>query len=690
MRDRMKISTIFWSMVVVLLLASSPALASGQQATSPPADDGVGTAATTSGNDEETAPAAPAGTALPMQLQPMEGPGMVWGSIRSEGQIAIGVRGVSQNGSEGRYAKDVDLDSGIRILETHWVLSPENRGAGQWFDRAVIDINGAGGDPYENYGVSLSKIGKYRFDARTRKVDYKYTSTGDHKVWDVTRWFTDIKLSVRPVNNLDLYADYGRFTQNGDMNTTFDFSRNEFVMDAPIDTEGQSWAVGARYNRSGTSAFIEQEFYSFKDNVGRMTFNNTGLSPDESEIDMLQDSELRSINAPITKGGINALLLDNRVQLNADLLYSEQDMAYAYDLYWTGLDFSRRPTDGTEGSLGEATRKVLHGNFFAGFQVIPRASVTARYRYRSWDQSGSNRYDTASLFTETGAASVDIETNDSVYKITDNQFLVGGKGSFDQGSVYAEVGVSNRDQSFLGGLIDDAEETKTVALRVGGTYRPSRMLDLKLGYDLGDVDDPFTRISPTRVNKFRVRLNARPVMGVLVGGHFVYRNVENTMSDLDLTQKGVGFHATYDWNAGNFVTVAYSRNDIDRAITMSFWFPRNNLVTDTIVQDLADNVFTVATDVTVSPDLPLTVYGSVNIAKSDSDEPELPDLGPLAVVRLNFYDLIGGARYVFPNGLFFDAQGRYINYEDTGDLVSAGVDDYDAAIFTLLLGFRFD
>jgi hypothetical protein len=276
------------------------------------------------------------------------------------------------------------------------------------------------------------------------------------------------------------------------------------------------------------------------------------------------------------------------------------------------------------------------------------------------------------------------------YKITDNQFMVGAKGNFGAGSVYGEIGVSNREQIFNNDAYEDEADTQKLAFRLGGTLRPSRMFDLKASYDYGDIDDPFTRISPSKVNAFRFRVNSRPANGFIVGGHYTYRKVENTVSEFEFKQNGFGVHATYTTPAGSFFTLAYTRFDIDQQIPVSFWLSFAAPTLSTQLQDLANNVFTLAADVTVSQNVPFGVYGSASVVTSDSEELGFTtETTPGAVIALNFYDLIAGVRYTFARGFFVDAQGRFIDYQDDNVFVN-GLDNYDAGIFTLALGFRFD
>ncbi len=699
MRTQTKVSMIFCSMVAVVLLGYGPALAAPQQATDAPpaiqraaatsaAVEATGSDTAAGPGDADDTSAVGSGTARPI-LQDTEGPGQVWGSIRSQGQISVGIRAVSQNGSESRYDKDIDLDSGVRILDTHWVLSPADRNADSAYDRIVIDVNGAYGDPYEYYAAQVYKAGKYRFDARTRKADFKWAVTGDHKIWDTTSWFTDVAASVNATPRLELYANFNHVSRNGDSIRPIDISRNEFEVDVPVDSRGQTWAVGGRYRRGGTSFYIQQEQYSFKNNVPRSTQNNAGLSPDEAEVFFFSEQEVQSIDAPATKGGFSSNLANNRVQLDGDLMYSKQRLAFAFDSYWQGLNFQRNELEVIDGALGSGDREVLHGNFFAGFAVDPAASLTVRYRHRSWDQNAFRMFDTAESFAD-GSSTLTVERLFTEYEITDSQFLVGAKGNVRLGSIYGEVGFSNREQEFDNAGSGVETETQTLALRVGGTLRPSRAFDLKVAYDYGDIDDPFTRISPSKVNKFRVRVNSRPTNGLIVGGHYTYRKVENTISEFDFEQSGFGVHTTYSTATGSFFTVSYNRFDIDQQIPVSFWLSFAAPTLTTAMQDLANNVFAVAADVTLSQSVPFALYGSASVVSSDSDELGFTTVTtPGAVIALNYYDIIVGVRYTFARGLFFDAQGRFIDYQDDNVFVG-GLDDYDAGIFTLALGFRFD
>ena len=54
---------------------------------------------------------------------------------------------------------------------------------------------------------------------------------------------------------------------------------------------------------------------------------------------------------------------------------------------------------------------------------------------------------------------------------------------------------------------------------------------------------------------------------------------------------------------------------------------------------------------------------------------------------MKYYDARLGLRYVLSMGLILDAQGRWMEYEDTSSLFSDN--SYDATMFTFGLGYRF-
>jgi len=78
----------------------------------------------------------------------------------------------------------------------------------------------------------------------------------------------------------------------------------------------------------------------------------------------------------------------------------------------------------------------------------------------------------------------------------------------------------------------------------------------------------------------------------------------------------------------------------------------------------------------VSEEIPLGVFGSVSWLDSSGTVP------------LDWYDVRFGGRYTLPQGVFFEVEGRFLEYEEDTELPSS-VDDYDASIVTVLVGYRF-
>lgn len=635
-------------------------------------------------------PAEAEGQSKPIWIRPrqLDVAGRRVGPARLQGTIELGLRTVDVGGRKTKYREDIDLENGARLLNTRLIITPEQRTPGRWFDRATIIADGVGGDPYETWGVSLYRSQTYRFDVRSRTVDYFWAVTGEPHQWNLTREMVDARLSMTPVDGLEVFGMFNRFSQDGVLGTTRDISRNEFHFDQPIDQDGSSWSVGARYTFDRTVLFFDQEVRQFNDNSGYSSGFNTGFAPDEAFLTFLEAREVRAVDVPVTRGGVNTWLADGRVNVMADVLYSNQTLGFSWGRQWDGENFQNRPVSVSENAFGETEREILHGNVAVVVKAHDIVNVVGRYRRRGWDQEGGSFADEFTLFTEEDTFTRARGLSDSGYEIFHNQFLVGGELLPAPGvTLFAEVGFTQRDQVFAyettsgfpeGGEREEDIVTDTTAFRLGGTYRPSSLWDVTVAYDRGNVDDPFTRISPTEANRFKIRARTRPRDGVTVGGHYTYRDVTNTVSEHELTFKGFGLFASYTRPDGTaFANVSYDRQDVDSETPIRFVFPFfGNFVDGLAVYETADNVFIAAAEYQLSESVPLAIYGSLSYIDSSG------------TVTLEFVDGIIGGRYTFSNGFYLDVQGRFIDYQEDTELPSS-LDDYDAKIFTVGVGFRF-
>ena len=626
-------------------------------------------------------------------------PGTVYGNTRITGQFMLAFRGVSVGGNQELYAKDIDLDDGLRIKGTNVVLTPADRTASNWYDRARLIVDGVGGDPYETVMLDLTKIGLYKVDVRTRKVDsFLYDPSSYHR-WEEERRMTSASLSVTPLDGLEVFADFGRWSKYGTRQTTRSIAANTFAFDENLDQEVSNLAGGVRYTAAatGTTVFFTQEFNKYKFNVPATTTDNLGLEqPDKAVLFFMQEQEVRAMDAPVSFGGVNQTFLNGRGQVYADFLYSKQKMAFTFNRYWDGLNFVEQLTRENEGAMGDATRQLKHGNLTASGAVHQMVTVYGKYRRRQWDQT-ANQTTTKATVGGDGFGSISPTFYDPAYDISMDQFAIGADLHSRQFNVFGEIGVLKEKIFYAAEERNEGEEFRPeeTTFKIGGSAR-ARKVNLRFTYDRGDIDDPVTRVSPTKVNKLTVRAGGPVMNNLTASAHFTYRKSENPevgccppASDTDYRFKATtfGLSATYSFMQRGWATATYNYTDLNTSVPIAFVNGPDNAIAR---YENKQHVFTLGGDYKVSETVPFSVYGLITWLSSDGVSGDDVNVAitqnPLGI---GYYDVRLGGRWVHESGLLIDGEARFIDFEDDflQRLDVGGA--YDATIFSIGVGWRF-
>lgn len=619
--------------------------------------------------------------------------GTVSSGFRLDGDLLFGYRIVDSDGRFAKYREDIDIDDGFRLLQGKMTFVPGGDEPAGWFDRIEIEGNGLFGDPYERWGLEVRKAGSYRLQVRNRSADYFNDLTGVHHAWDLTRTNTDVDLSVTPMENLEIWGSASRFRQSGVLDTVRDISRDEFEFhDVPLDQTGASWSFGARYRLDRTVFWADQEFRSFDDNGGFGSRGlNQGFAPDESFLTFFEQREVRSVRAPVSRAGVSTALLDSRLRLSGNFLISDQDMGFSFSRYWEGANFQERPVTVSQDAVGDLTREVRHGNLEALYRATDRVSVSLDYRRRSWEQDAESFNNLLEVF-EDGGRTISPEEFAPSYDVTLDQVTVGAEiAPTDSLSVFAEIGLTNKDQEF--DIVEDEEtiETDTVAYKFGARVRPTRALDMEASYERGDIDDPFTRISPTESNALKVKARVRPGGGWQLSGTLTYRDRTNDVTSVDLQTLNWGVNATYNVTAERWLMVSYARMDYESTVPIVFRPFFGGSATGIADNTIDNDIITAVGEYRFGDEGPLTLLGRVAYVDSSS---VLPTLGFTSAVRaspdhdLRYADWSLGLRVDLVENLFGQVSGRFVDYQEDTSL-ETDVDDYDARIVTIGFGVRF-
>lgn len=618
--------------------------------------------------------------------------GTLSSGFRFDGEVLVGYRLVDQDGFTPKFREDIDLEEGGRLLHGVITLLPAGDEPVGWFDRIRVRGAGLGGDPYETWGLEARKTGSYRLDVRGRSADYFNQFSGNLHSWDTSRSHTDVDLSINATDNLEVWGKFRRFEQTGTRITTRDISRNVFQLEEPLDQAANTWGVGARGRFGSTTIWLEQSFRNFDDNGGIGSRGlNTGLGSDEAFLTFLEQREVRSMDAPTSRGGFSTRFGDGAFRLSGDFLYSNQELDFSFSRLWEGGDFAQRPIESEHTVSGGVERDIRHGTLEALWRASDQLTFSVRYRRRGWEQDGDNSVRIVDELLQQGDVTTTTRQGVSTYDVTLDQVTVGGEITPSASlSLFAEVGVANREQNFLADGNEIDSETDETTYKLGARVRPSRAFDVTASYERGDVDDPFVRVAPTESNALKVKARFRPSGPWQIAGNLTFRDRFNEISRVQLQTVNFGGSVTYRGGAGRWLMLGYSRLDFDGSVPIvyrPFFAGSASAVADS---QILSNVLTLAGEYRAG-ETPLTLFGRATHVTSDG---QLPVVGFTDAFRLSnfreieFTDWTLGLRYLFGDGLYAQASGRYVDYEETTDLFSDR-DDYDAALFTVGFGLRF-
>lgn len=607
-----------------------------------------------------------------------------FGGFRIYGDVLFNVQSVDVDGNDTRFRKDFGLNDGVYLGSSKLTFVPDGDEPVGWFDTLEIHGDGLGFDSdkqnrYRQWGVTAKKAGKYRFDLRSRAHNYFWAWDGYPGEFDLDRAFTDIDLSVNATENLVVQARYRRWTNSGDQLSQFNYGGQKSEFPTQVDQSGNTFGLGLRYRFGDTTVFLNQDFRDFKSDYDLRDVGNGALAS-------INQSEVRDFSAPVTSGGFRTNLADRRVQIDGDLLYSKQTLDSNYDRVW---ETSTGGTDDTT-SVGEAERELLHANARVLWQPSTAWSLSARYARRGWDQQGFRNLD------DDGRQ----DRNGLDYEVTLDRFLVGVEfAPVRTVSVFGEFGSVKREQRFTGLNDTDANDTQTdtTAYKFGARFRAGRLVDLEGSYERNDIDNPFARISASDTRGYKLKLRVRPSWHWTLSGTYTEWKAESDpllatdgTSDLATSEfRNLGFNLAYTGGAGRMLYVGYAYLDNEINTPVIIWNPIPRFEVDAqALYEGKNTVWTFGGEYLLAESFPATLYANLNYVDSDTTEVRAPELIWTPVdFPVVYYDIRGGVRYVLPFGLMLDAQGRWMQYEDTSSLFSSNT--YEASMFTFGVGYRF-
>jgi hypothetical protein len=591
------------------------------------------------------------------------------------GSFLIGFQSVDVNGADNKYREDINLDSGPRLFNLHFDLTPGEE-LGNFADQLQFDVSDLGNSPFQTISLRMRKNARYEFRYDRRQSDYFYEDTilppeladirlssgGDFHTFDYQRVrdTANLQFFLSPAAKLSFGIEH--MTKRGNSTTTIDISRDEFEFDRPVEEDLNRYTAGFEYAWDKVTLVLEEGYHTYN-NTGEIFLpgfslgeNPTGASLDFYFLDQpyeqtTHEHTARLVARPNDRWNI---VLGTVVQ-NAEIDVTASERSQ-------GTSFSGGPlaTDLTGG--GNIDRDILLLDLSTTYRLNPRWAVVGAAWSRELDQKGSFAFggslNEGTWDIQTTGAEAGLE-----FQATPKVIL--SAGIREESRDVKHAGEEGSD----GSPLDlEKETTDHTGLFATVAWRPSSKLRWVTRFENSAFDDPFTLVSPTDRQRLRSRLTWRWTEEWSLTGSYTLMRDENDNSGWQGDSDQLQLHVAL--NRGPIsATLGYGFLQIDREVNQLVDFGGSPLpipIAYNIDTDFIDGSLRWAIDERWA------VGGDARIYSNDGS------------FGLDRTDLRGWVEALCGAGYVLRAGYRTVDYDET----DYNFDDYDANILELGFGYR--
>ena len=504
------------------------------------------------------------------------------------GGVEVGYRDVGVEGNEDKYREDVNLpDDAFRLFGLDLAWRPREGGG---LDELTLDARNLGDEPHSSAQLRARNVGRWDLTARYRKSDHFYRDTGyffrdegDLHSWDAERASYGLDFRVKAADWVTLGLGADRMERDGQSTTSRTLQRDVFVLARPVDQTATSYWVGADFHAGWADITVEQRLSSYENRFSMTAEAESGEDPGGATVDTYEQLQVQDADTPISRisfAGNPAEWL----RFSAGYLRADADLDYRVDGDWAGLDYDDSPAGNapepystTLTNAGAVERTV--DAWAADVSVRPgsRVELTLAGASRSYEQDGTIDWvEEQTGGKDEGPFTVQGALHDEL-RLDDLGLTVRWEVAR---SLALSAGVSYQERTAEFELAGPEVTTERTLYRGGVRYRPGEVVDVRVDYEQGSDDGPYTQVSPTDNDRLRAEIRLRPTKALQLGLRFKDETRENDLTyplglptddvppvteigqaRFDVTSWGV----SCGWKRGERLdlTVGYDRTELD-------------------------------------------------------------------------------------------------------------------------------
>ena len=518
---------------------------------------------------------------LPVGAPPEERDLRPWDPYDISLMLELGGQVVDVSENNDIYRSHLNYQDGLRLFNFDF------RGKGRedaFFTDFFFQGGGWGGDPYQWVRFGASKNKWFDFRGHYRESEYFWAFPGfarnQHRN-DQKRRLQSYDLTLFPKSRVRGRLGYTRNSSFGLALTTFDFSRDEFLLFEPIRQTFDEYRGGVEWKISAWNFFFLQSYRFFRND--RELFLPVAFDPGNSTTGetFLNDSQrFHPIRGKIPFSRLTiAGRPHKKLDVTARILYSDSEVDDTRFEVSNGRTFQGQDVEIVSRSLDVASRPNTVADGAVTWRPISKLTISEVMRFNQFSISGTGLADIETRDILSGVVTPSQEVLQNLIKFKSYFNRVEARYDFDR-RLGVRVGYifTHRDVElvhFEDGLLEAQEETEldTNTLVLGANFRPTRRFSLFVDWEHGEFDNVFTRLSAADIDRLRVRARWKLAEGVRVSGsYFLFDNTNpNPLINSDQENRGFSLDFQLTRFQRAYLNLGYSRNDVSTSTDVSFF-----------------------------------------------------------------------------------------------------------------------
>jgi hypothetical protein len=519
------------------------------------------------------------GLALAQETPSGETQQRTWCNMSISANIEAGWRTQDVDGNKDIYRTHINLTDGFKFFNVYIEGLPTDKSS-KWLDAFRISTTSFVDEPTQRASVMFRKRGVYKFDFNYRDQKYIFLypdfARGQHRN-DNQRRFYDVNLAITP-GQMRVNLGFSRYTFDGSAFSTWDFSRDEFFVFAPVDRTTNDFRLGWDFSLAGIDFALEQIFrdYDGKSDFSLDPADSLGNNPtNRTKIREFRRFAPVEGTAPVSRISLHKQF-GEKVDLTGRYVFSKSNVDFTAEQFVRGIDFSGNPLTQEIDWLGTADRPSHLAEIGGIVDVTEALRVSDAFRFHQYKIDGETSETITTLVgTPPADPEEEFKSDIDVHNLENQieaEYLFNRRLAVRAGYRFGHRKVSFIDPTAQTTELDTSFTTNTFLGSV--SYRFNNKLNVFLEYQNGSRDNVFTRIEPMDFQIVRFRPTWRVSEKLSVNGSLIFRdtdtpNADTTKSDVKFITGSFAFD--YNPTPNAFIRLGVNRLNLDSDTDITFF-----------------------------------------------------------------------------------------------------------------------